>query len=226
MKKLLAIFLVLFSFKSYAIDYYISNSGSDANNGQSTSAPWATIAKLNSSWGSINSGDRIYFQRGGTFFGTIAVGKSGITLGAYGSGDRPVITGFVTPSSWSNTGTNRWATTISTTLNNIRLLTLNGQIVRNGRFPNYVDGFAAWIRYTNQLGAVTPVNVTSATAISPSYVGGEIVLFKNNWNLDVMPINSISGTTINCTNPAGMYGIAANPYIGGWVFCTEQSCNT
>lgn len=225
MKKLLAIFLVLFSFKSYAIDYYISNSGSDANNGQSTSAPWATIAKLNSSWGSINSGDRIYFQRGGTFYGSINVTKSGITLGAYGTGNLPVITGFVTPSSWSNTGTNRWATTISTSLNNIRLLTLNGQIVRNGRFPNYVDGFAAWIRYTNQLGASSPVNVTSATAVSPTLADGELVLFKNNWNLDVMPVTNISGTTITCLNPAGMFGTAANPYNGNWGFFVQNSIN-
>lgn len=227
MRKLIKLLvLVLVTNCVFATDYYISNTGNDANNGTSAATAWATISKLNSSWASIVSGDRVLFQSGGTFYGSINVTKSGVTLGAYGTGAKPIITGFITPTSWSNTGTNLWATSISTTLNNIRLLTLNGQIVRNGRFPNYVDGFAAWIRYTNQLGAVTPVNVTSATAISPSYVGGELVLFKNNWNLDVMPINSISGTTINCTNPAGMYGIAANPYIGGWGYFVQNNLAT
>jgi len=226
MRKLLALFLVLLSIKSYAIDYYISNLGNDANNGTSTSTPWATINKLNASWGSINSGDRIFFQRGGTFYGGINVTKSGITLGAYGTGNRPIITGFYTIPSWTAAGTNLWTATIPTTLNNIRMLIINDRVTRVGRFPNYVDGFAAWIRYTNSIPAASPATVTSASAINTNLADGELVLYKFNWNLDVMPINSISGTSITCTNPAGLYGIAAGgASYGGLSFFVQNSIN-
>lgn len=215
MKKLLVFLTVLFSFlNTFATDYYVSNSGNDGANG-ALATPWATTSKVNSMMGSLVSGDRIFFQRGGTFYGSINVTKSGITLGAYGTGAKPIITGFYTVPSWSNVGTNLWATTIPSGLNNVRLLTLNDRVVRCGRFPDYVDGFPAWLRYSNQLGATSPVTVTSTTAIPTNLADGELVLFKNNWNLDVMPVTGISGNNITCTNPAGMYGIAANAFGGG-----------
>ena len=216
------VLLVLSNFV-LATDFYISNSGNDANNGTSAATAWKTITKLNSSWGSISSGDRILFERGGTFFGSINVTKSGITLGAYGTGEKPIITGFHTVTSWTSIGSNKWTSTIPTSLNYIRLLTINGQLARNGRYPNFSDGFSDWIRYTNKLDAVTPITVNSAAAVPTQYADGELVLFKNNWNLDVMPINSISGNSIVCTNPAGQWGLAQNAYQANWGFFVQNS---
>jgi hypothetical protein len=226
MKKTFLSLLLLFTCNFiFATDYYISNSGNDANNGTSVTMPWKTLTKLNSSWTSIVSGDRVLFQCADTFFGSINVTKSGITLGSYGIGAKPIITGFHIVTTWTSAGNNKWTTTIPTSLNFIRLLTINGQLIRNGRYPNYVDGFAGWIRYTNQLAAVSPVTVTSATAIPTNLSDGELVLFKNNWNLDVMPINSITGNNITCTNPAGQYGITANAYLANWGFFVQNSIN-
>lgn len=205
--------------------YYVSNSGNDGNDGLTPATAWATIAKVNSSMGSFNAGDSILFERGGTFTGTLNVTKAGVTFSAYGSGNKPVLTGFYTIPTWSNVGTNLWATIIPSGLNNVRLLTLNDRVIRPGRFPDYVDNFAGWLRYSNQLGATSPVTVTSTTAIPTNLADGELVLFKNNWNLDVMPITSIVGNSITCTNPAGMYGIAANPYIGNWGYFVQNSVN-
>lgn len=206
--------------------YYVSNLGNDANNGLTPSTAWATIAKVNSSMASFNAGDSILFEKGGTFVGTLNVAKSGIIFSAYGSGNKPIITGFYTIPSWTNTGTNLWSATIPSGLNNVRLLTLNDRVIRPGRFPDYADNSSAWLRYTGQLPATSSVTVASTTAINTNLADGELVLFKNNWNLDVMPITGITGNNITCTNPGGLYGIAANAFANGnWGFFVQNSVN-
>lgn len=76
--------------------YYVSSKGDDANAGTSEAAPWRTIARVNAA--EFAPGDSILFERGGTFAGMLAPKGSGapgapITLGAYGTGERPVIAG-------------------------------------------------------------------------------------------------------------------------------------
>lgn len=80
---------------THAEDYYVdATGGSDANTGTSTAAAWQTISKVNSAV--LQPGDNVYFKRGETFVGTLAVAESGatgnpITFGAYGSGTKPMI---------------------------------------------------------------------------------------------------------------------------------------
>lgn len=225
MKKLVFLPLLFAVMLVHARNYYVSNSGNDAAAG-TIQAPWATLAKINSSMGTFLAGDSILFQRGGSFAGTLTVSKGGIVFSAYGVGVRPVLTGFYSIPSWTSIGSNRWTATVPSGLNNVRLLTLNDRVIRVGRFPDYEDGFSAWLRYSNGLAAVSPISVTATQPVATNLADGELVLFKNNWNLDVMPINSISGNTINCTNPAGMYGITANGFAGGnWGFFVQNSIN-
>ena len=79
-----------------AATYYVSPSGSDANNGTS---PGTAIQSLSRASGlQLNPGDQVLLQRGATFSGKLAVWKSGtagspITIGAYGSGSKPIVTG-------------------------------------------------------------------------------------------------------------------------------------
>ncbi|NLA49733.1 MAG: hypothetical protein GX876_09760, partial [Bacteroidales bacterium] len=103
--------VIMFAFNSLlnAADYYVSPLGSDLNSGLSTSTPWKTIEKVNLVFPSLKPGDRILFKRGDTFHGTIKILKSGtaaspITLGAYGTGEKPVITGFKTVMDWKSEG--------------------------------------------------------------------------------------------------------------------------
>jgi hypothetical protein len=93
-----------------AATYYISASdpnASDSNSGLSAAAPWRTLEKLHASWDAITPGDSVLLERGDywapSFPGTYRPGvitptfnKSGtadayITLGAYGTGRKPVI---------------------------------------------------------------------------------------------------------------------------------------
>src|SRR5665811_1091801 len=96
---LIIAFLILSTIAS-ATDYYVSSSGSDANNGLSSSTPWKTIAKVNSAFSLMKPGDRILFKRGDVFTGQITLTVSGsalakITFSAYGTGNAPIIQGNI-----------------------------------------------------------------------------------------------------------------------------------
>lgn len=69
--------------------YYVSPTGSNANNGTSTGTPWQTVAFVNSQ--SFGPGDSILFQGGQSFTGPLTPPSSGsstspITFGSYGTG--------------------------------------------------------------------------------------------------------------------------------------------
>src|SRR5882672_4202184 len=116
MKKLIAVVLLTLSFAANATTYYFSASGNDANNGTSTSTPWKTLSKFNSVFASKSPGDNFLFKRGDVFYGKITISRSGsstapITIGAYGTGAMPVITGLTTVSAWKSLGSNIWEST-------------------------------------------------------------------------------------------------------------------
>src|SRR5882757_9311227 len=92
--------LVCFLNSAFATNYYFSAvSGDDSRSStqaQNSSTPWKTLKKLNSFFSSLKPGDFVLLKRGETFYGSITVDKSGtssspITIGAYGTGNRPII---------------------------------------------------------------------------------------------------------------------------------------
>ncbi len=75
--------------------YYISPSGSDTNSGTSTSSPWRTLGKVNSTV--LNPGEAVLFQGGQTFSGVLTPRGSGNSsnstlYSSYGTG-KATITG-------------------------------------------------------------------------------------------------------------------------------------
>ena len=95
-------------------DYYVKNGGDDEALGTSDETAWETIQKVNDS--SFNAGDNIYFKRGSAWYANCLEiwdgGSDGnpITYGAYDSGEKPIISGFTTTSTWdldtADVGTN------------------------------------------------------------------------------------------------------------------------
>ena len=71
--------------------YYVSNDGSDSNNGTSPSKPWKTIAKVNSA--SLPRNCYVCFKRGDTWRGEYLSAQPGVTYTAYGTGAKPIICG-------------------------------------------------------------------------------------------------------------------------------------
>jgi len=92
--------------------YYVDvTNGNDLNDGLSPATAWKTISKVNNS--SFSPGDYIYFKRGGIWREQLIVPSSGtsgnpITFGAYGNGNKPIISGAdnITTSSylWTSLG--------------------------------------------------------------------------------------------------------------------------
>ncbi len=68
--------------------YYISNYGSDENDGKTPKTAWASLEKLNDA--KLSKGDLVLFERGSMWRGTVMV-ISGVTYSAYGSGHKPEI---------------------------------------------------------------------------------------------------------------------------------------
>lgn len=71
--------------------YYISNEGNDKNDGKSPRTAWASISKINTH--NFKAGDVIYLERGGLWRGEPIVLKNGVSLSAYGKGEKPKIYG-------------------------------------------------------------------------------------------------------------------------------------
>jgi hypothetical protein len=89
MKK--TVLLLLLATSARATTYYVDNcvvTGSDSNNGTSTSTPWLTIAHVNAQ--TFNPGDSILFQRGCIWHEKLLPPSSGssgnqITFADYGT---------------------------------------------------------------------------------------------------------------------------------------------
>ncbi len=87
--------------------YYVSEkNGDDANDGKSPETAVKTIAGLYQKLRFPGKGTVILFERGGTYRGQVTV-TTGLTYGAYGEGDKPVISGskknYADPALWVET---------------------------------------------------------------------------------------------------------------------------
>src|SRR5687767_11307434 len=96
MKNLLLIFiLVSSSHQGIATAYYFSNKGDDSNDGKSVTTAWSTLKKLAEAQHFFKSGDSLLFENGSIFIGQLNISTSGLYLGAYGFGPKPIISGSI-----------------------------------------------------------------------------------------------------------------------------------
>jgi hypothetical protein len=93
--------------------YYVANSGNDSNNGLTPETAWATVEKAVNA--KLRPGDAILLNRGDSWYVNLSdkngltsdalILKSGVTLGSYGTGERPVLRGDAPdasdPTSWT-----------------------------------------------------------------------------------------------------------------------------
>jgi parallel beta-helix repeat protein len=104
------------------VSYYVDSvNGNDSNSGTSSSSPWRTIAKVNSS--NFAAGDHILFKRGDSWRESLSLSSSGeagnpIVIEAYGTGEAPIISGadLVGQASWTlcwSCQSNVWRATVS-----------------------------------------------------------------------------------------------------------------
>jgi parallel beta-helix repeat protein len=175
--------------------YYISQTGSDLNNGLSPSTTWQSIAKVNSMFNTFPAGTTVLFKRGEIFYGSLIITKSGtvkrpIIIGSYGSGNKPVITGFTKVNTWVNLTGNIWESKSPvSTLPTCNMVVINGTEYAMGRFPN--TGYLTYRSHTKNI-AIT----TDLTGI-PNWTGAEVVIKMVHFGLDRNRITTQHGGTIS-----------------------------
>ena len=196
-----AFFLLLFSIvteRVIATNYYVSATGNDLADGLTPSAPWRTIDKVNASFSTFPAGSTIYFNRGDTFYGTLTICKSGtsgnpITISAYGTGAKPIITGFTTITGWINEGGGIYSKVITSEAQT-NMVTIDGKQVGMGRYPDI--SFLTFEAATAN--SITDNGLGSTT----NWTGAQIVIRKNNWTLDRCNVTNHTGDVLTYTNLA------------------------
>lgn len=86
--------------------FYVSASGSDEADGRSPATAWSTIQRANQA----PTSSRLLLRRGDTFYGELDLPR-GCELGAYGEGDRPILTMYKLlnqPGGWVASGEDVW----------------------------------------------------------------------------------------------------------------------
>lgn len=175
--------------------FYISNAGSDSANGTSTSTPWKTLSKVQSSSSSIKAGDSVLFNKGDTFIGTFNWSKSGtssapITFGAYGTGAKPI---FKTTTSSRNQ--------ILFHFSNLSYVILDGLAIVDSSDPND-KSTAAYCGYGVLLGDYGSNTCNSCTVVNCDIIGvGNAVELIGNYNLiDKCNITDLKGVVNDSSN--------------------------
>ena len=196
MRNLLLLAGLLSALLAYSTDYYVSPGGNDSNNGTSQGTAWKTIWRVNQSTFSFNPGDRVLFERGGVWRGEIVLGNSGtvsqqITLGAYGSGAKPLIKGSELVSEWSVYQGHIWRASV--TSGRVEQVYLAGQRMTPARYPN-----TGWLR--NSQGGGSQIQSAGLTQANGYWNGALAIVRSSSSSFDTMSVSSYSNGTLYFSN--------------------------
>ena len=191
MKQLLFLLAVLFATTLQAKNYYISAAGNDGSDGMTPATAWQTLSKINSYI--FASGDVILLRRGDSFYGSIVVPDSNLSIDAYGNGAKPVITGFTTLSSWTNAGGGLWQVSAPAVKNTINMVTLNDVAQEVGRYPNADAPNGGYLTSDNYFGNT---EYSCAALGGTNWTGAEVVARLRGYIVERNTITAQSGNTI------------------------------
>ena len=203
----LSAIMTLLVITAQAETYYVSNSGSDSNSGTSTSLPWKTLDKVNSS--SFKPGDQMLFKRGDEWTGTISVTSSGsnsgsIVYGAYGTGENPIIYGSQLLSGWTRHSGNIYKAICNS---GVTQLFLNDTRLNVARYPN--EGNLS-VSNVNSSVQFTSNGIKSAGA--NYYKGAKLNITTNEWRLDSRDVIASSGQTLTLDSETS-YGLSKGQHF-------------
>ena len=175
-----------------AATYYVSNSGSDTNTGTSTTSAWKTIDKVNTLSSALLPGDQVLFQRGGTFRGTLNINCSGsasqfITIGAYGTGALPIISGSTSVTNWTVHSGNIYRAQVGQLVTQVYVA---GSRMTLARYPN-----TGWLRNDNA--TVTTLYDNALTQSSGYWNAATVVIRSANWCYEIPTVSGFSGGTLS-----------------------------
>jgi len=201
MKKLITLILILVFSQVNAAKYYFSQASGDdtrtAAQAQNPATPWKSLTKAQTVF---TTGNELSFQRGEVWYGSLVAQGSGtsgtrVIISAYGTGAKPIITGFSNISAWTNTGGNIWESTSAvSTLSTCNIASIGGANYSQGRTPN--SGYYT-INSTNGTSTIVSSSLNAGTI---NWTGAQVVMRKYRWIMDKYTVTSASGSTINFTS--------------------------
>lgn len=184
--------------------YHFSTTDGDDNRtaaqARNAATPWKSLAKLNSIFSTLVPGDVVLFKSGDSFYGSIVAKASGtaakpILFGAYGSGNKPVITGFSTMSNWTSLGGGIYQANCADCTSAVNLVYVDGVNTAMGRWPNRNASNKGWRAISSHNGNVSFTD--NSLPSSPNWTGAEAVVRTSPWTIARNPINNHSGTTVS-----------------------------
>ena len=196
--------------------YYVSATGSDTNDGLSSTKAWKTIAKINATI--FLPGDSILFRTGDTFYGTLLPVTNGNVFSSYGEGAKPIITGLVDISEWKSLGSNIWEAAVPDGLPTLNMVLIKGVLTPMGRYPN---ANATNSGYNNYESFVNNFSITDNQLSGiPNFSGADVVIRKADYATVRTTISSHAGTTLNFNIPQGV------SFTKGYGYFIENSLAT
>jgi hypothetical protein len=175
-----------------AATYYVSPTGNDSNTGTSQAQAWRSIARVQQHMLQFQPGDQILFQRGGTYPGLLSIYRSGtaaqpIVFGAYGSGEKPIISGGVPVTGWTQHQGNIWRAPFT---GNAKYLMVNNSPMTLARHPN-----TGWLR--NSQGSTTTINAGAAlNQPNGHWNGATVVIRTTNWSYENSTVSNFNNGTL------------------------------
>ncbi|GAB4026624.1 right-handed parallel beta-helix repeat-containing protein [Spirosoma gilvum] len=198
--------------------FYVSNAGSDSNNGLSQSTPFQTINKVNTLI--LQAGDNVLFRRGDIFRGTLNIVNSGgagnpIRIDAYGAGgNKPVISGSTLVNGWTSIGGNKWQATCPSCGTSVTGLYQNNSTLPLGRYPNLDASNKGYQTVQSHIGKT---QLVSQQPLTTNWVGGEVVYRPNLWIINRAPITQQNGNALTLNNTNAGYDLT-----DGWGYFIQN----
>lgn len=196
MKLIIATLLVLFNISTLlATNYYLSDKGNDINTGTSKATPWQSLANLTTR-DLIKSGDSIFFERGGTFIGTLKISKSGIYVGAYGLGRKPIIKGSIKIVNWELFKNNIWKSYCKECSKEPANVFIGGKAQPLGRYPNQ-----GYLSISNVVKNHPSFKDRTTSYKDNLWENSEMVVRSSRWTIDKLPVTSFRNNTFTYSQP-------------------------
>lgn len=184
-----------------ATTYYISNKGVDEASGLSPGRAWQSLNKLRLQSKFILPGDSILLERGSIFNGSLSVALSGssgseIYIGAFGTGEKPLITGAMEVRGWKPFGRNIWVAECTACPADLSTLFIEKKFQVPGRFPN-----TGYRPLSNTSDSRTSFRDLDLLASDGKWNTAEVVVKSSRWVIDKIRIASFKTNTFFLSSP-------------------------
>lgn len=161
--------------------YYFASSGDDTTGIGTILNPYKSITKCNELWNDavFFQGDSIFFKRGDTFNGTLLISEGGtssnnITVAAYGTGAKPIISGTTSITGWSAEGGTTYVKYGLTLEGTLTFILIDNKWYPMSRYPDYGTDLI----YETHGGLTTIIDNENMSS-SINWTGANIFIRKN-----------------------------------------------